>query len=123
MEGKPIYIYGDGTQQRSFTYVKDVVKANLLAAISSESDGKVYNCASGIKVTIKELFDLVCETLDKPSHPVEYRDWMPGDIKVFDIDNSRIRADLGIDLITDFQSGLQLTVNWAKDYYLKKGGF
>jgi UDP-glucose 4-epimerase len=123
MEGKPIYIYGDGTQQRSFTYVKDVVKANLLAAMSGNTNGNVYNCASGIKVTIEELYRYVCEILGKPDHPVEFRDWMPGDIKVFDIDNSRIKADLGIEFVTDFKAGLNLTVNWAKEYYKRKGGF
>jgi UDP-glucose 4-epimerase len=123
MEGKPVYIYGDGTQQRSFTYVKDVVKANLLAAMLEETDGKVYNCASGIKVTIEELYRYVCNILGKPDHPLEYKDWMPGDIKVFDIDNSKIRRDFGMDFITDFQAGLQQTVRWAQDYYSRKGGF
>ncbi len=123
LEGKPIYIYGDGTQQRSFTFVKDVVKANLLAAISEHTNGNVYNCASGIKVTIGELYNYVCDILGKPNHPVEYKDWMPGDIKVFDIDNSKIRKELGIDFVTDFVSGLKQTVNWTKDFYESKGSF
>lgn len=123
LEGKPVYIFGDGTQQRSFTYVKDVVKANLMAAISPISNGVVYNCASGIKVTIQELYDMVCELLHKPGHPLIYKDWMPGDIKVFDIDNSKIRCDLDIDFVTDFMSGLKLTVDWGRKYYETKGSF
>lgn len=123
LEGNTVSIFGDGTQQRSFTYVKDVVKANLLAAITPASNGQVYNCASGIKVTIKELYDAVCEILDKPGHPVEYKDWTPGDIKVFDIDNSKIKKDLGIDFVTDFRAGLRLTVDWGKNYYASRGKF
>lgn len=123
LEGKPITIYGDGTQQRSFTYVKDVVKANLLAALGDNTNGEVYNCASGIKVTVHELYEMVCEILGSPGHPLVYAEWMPGDIKVFDIDNSKIIRDLGIDFVTDFHAGLELTVNWARDYYSRKGGF
>jgi UDP-glucose 4-epimerase len=123
MENKPIFIYGDGTQQRSFTYVKDVVKANLLAAISDRTNGQVFNCASGIKVTIMELYQQVCSILERPGHPVEYKDWMPGDIKVFDIDNSKIRRELQIDFVTDIRLGLNLTVNWAKEYYSARGKF
>ncbi|MDD3533919.1 MAG: SDR family NAD(P)-dependent oxidoreductase [Candidatus Cloacimonetes bacterium] len=123
LEKRPITIYGDGTQQRSFTYVKDVVKANLLAATGENTNGKVYNCASGIKVTVHELYEQVCDILGVPDHPLDYRDWMPGDIKVFDIDNSKIIKDLGINFVTDFRAGLEHTVTWAKTYYLNKGGF
>jgi len=120
LAGKPITIFGDGTQQRSFTYVKDVVKANLLAATTSGTKGEVYNCASGIKVTIKELADLVAEILDFQNLEIKYDNWMPGDIKIFDIDNSKIKDKLGIYFITDFSKGLELTVDWAKDYFKGK---
>lgn len=118
LQKKLITIFGDGTQQRSFTYVKDVVKANLLAASSEKTKGEVYNCASGIKVTINELANFVSETLGIVNPEIKYDDWMLGDIKVFDVDNSKIKKELGIDFITDFRKGLQLTVDWAKNYFL-----
>lgn len=115
LENKPIKIFGDGTQQRSFTYVKDVVKANLLAAVIKGTKGKIYNCASGIKVTVKELADTIANMLNVENLEIRYEDWLPGDIKVFDIDNSKIVKRLGMDF-TDFRQGLTYTVNWAKQH-------
>lgn len=117
LAGKPITIFGDGTQQRSFTYVKDVVKANLRAATMPAARGEVYNCASGIKVTVKELADMIAEILGVKDQKIDYGDWLPGDIKVFDIDNSKIKTALGLDFITDFRKGLDLTVDWAREYF------
>ena len=117
LAGEPITIFGDGTQQRSFTYVKDVVRANLLAATRKCATGQAYNCASGIKVTVKELADVIAEVLEVRDQKIDYADWMPGDIKVFDIDNSKIRKDLGIDFVTDFRKGLGSTIDWARKYF------
>jgi len=121
LAGQPITIFGDGTQQRSFTYVKDVVKANLLAAATPGTKGEVFNCASGIKVTIQELATMVAEILGVTNPNIHYGDWTPGDIKVFDIDNSKIRRILGLDFITDFRQGLMLTVDWAREYFAHGG--
>ncbi len=52
-------IYGDGNQSRDFVYVKDVVKANLLAAGSENSAGKVLNIGTGSQVLINRLWDLI----------------------------------------------------------------
>lgn len=120
IEGKPITIYGDGTQQRTFTWVKDVVKANLLAAVTPAASGEVYNCASGITVTINELAEMVADILGVKDPVVNYADWMVGDIKVFNIDNTKIKRDLGMEFLTDFRKGLEMTVEWARDYFEKK---
>jgi len=119
LASKPITIFGDGTQQRSFTYVKDVVKANLKAAVTPGTKGQVFNCASGIKVTIQELEDMIADILGIENQQIIYEDWMPGDIKVFDVDNSKIREILGIQYITDFKIGLIKTIEWAKNYFLR----
>ncbi len=110
LKGETPVIFGDGTQERSFTYVKDVVKANLFVATDERSNGQVYNCASGISVTIKSLCDKVIELFDgngavKPG----YDDWLVGDIKKFDIDNSKIKT-LGMSFETDFWAKLRETV-------------
>ena len=103
LHGEPIVIFGSGLQERSFTFVKDVVKANILAAEKSEAKGMVFNCASGIKVTIKELADMVAEQLGINDLEIIYKDWTPGDIKVFDINNALICERLGIDFFDRFQ--------------------
>lgn len=119
LEGKPITIFGDGTQQRSFTYVKDVVKANLMAATISNANGEVYNCASGLKVTINELATMVADIIGIKEQKIIYKNWMPGDIKVFNIDNSKISKDLGIKFLREFKEGLKITVEWAEKYFKK----
>lgn len=120
LENNPITIFGDGTQQRSFTYIEDVVNANISSAINPISTGKVYNCASGIKVTISELAMMVSDIIGIEDPTISYKDWMPGDIKVFDIDNKKIIKDLNMSFMTNFQLGLENTVNWGREYFNKK---
>lgn len=118
LEEKDITIFGDGTQERSFTYVKDVVRANLLSAINKKATGQVYNCASGITITIEQLANMVIKILGIKNQKINYDEWMIGDIKVFNIDNSKIVKDLGIDFLKDFDRGLKLTVEWARNYFI-----
>lgn len=114
LKGQQPVIFGDGTQERSFTYVKDVVKANLLVAVNDETFGEVYNCASGISITVQELCNRVIEDFGKKGIvKPRYEDWLPGDIKKFDVDNSKIRA-LGIEFETDFPRMLKTTIENEK---------
>lgn len=107
----PPIIYGDGTQLRSFTYVEDVVKANLLVAAEPRTKGEIYNCASGLKVTIQQLADLILKKLHKEYLKVQYSDWKPGDIKYFDIDNRKIK-DIGMEFEWDLEKGIDSTIQW-----------
>jgi UDP-glucose 4-epimerase len=111
LEGKPLWIYGDGTQQRSFTYVKDIVYANLYVASHPETKGEVFNCASGLKITVEELAQEIKRLSGHSDLEIKYDEWTPGDIKVFDIDHSKIKR-LGFDDWTDFSSGLLETYRW-----------
>jgi len=86
----PIIIYGDGTQQRSFTHVDDVVEANIASMINPIAKGQIYNCASGLNYTVHELAIMI----GIPEAHISFKDWVIGDIKVFDIDNSNIKHDL-----------------------------
>jgi UDP-glucose 4-epimerase len=119
LQNKPVTVFGDGTQQRSFTFVKDVCKANLLAALVPEAKGEVFNCASGIKITIQELVFMIADILAIKQQQINYANWTPGDIKVFDINNKKIKNKLGMEFMIDFKKGLKLTVDWAKNYFQK----
>jgi UDP-glucose 4-epimerase len=114
IQNQPPIIFGDGSQQRSFTYVKDVVAANILVASNPSTAGEIYNCASGIKVTIKELTEKMLAILGKEYLGVKYENWTPGDIKIFDIDNSKLKK-LGFEFKTKFEDGLYETINWLKE--------
>jgi len=107
--GEQPVIFGDGTQMRSFTHVKDVVAANLVVAVDERACGEAYNCASGISVTIQELCDKVIEYFGKTSAP-RYEDWQIGDAKFFDVGNEKIRA-LGLNFDTDFSGRLEELCN------------
>lgn len=113
LKNEPLVIFGDGTQQRSFTYVKDVVRINMLAATSGKMTGEIYNCASGIRVTIYQLAEMIKKITGKPELETIYKDWTPGDIKTFIVDNSKLRA-LGFEFETDFETGLHETIAWIK---------
>jgi UDP-N-acetylglucosamine/UDP-N-acetyl-alpha-D-glucosaminouronate 4-epimerase len=63
---KPVLIYGDGTQSRDFTYVSNVVDANLLAAQANGVSGSVINVATGTSTTVNELADLIGGVLGRP---------------------------------------------------------
>ncbi len=108
-------IFGDGKQERSFTYVKDVAKANLLVAIRPEASGEVYNCASAIHVSINQLCKEVLKYFGKEKVKPIYKNWLVGDIKKFDIDNSKIKK-LGMDFVTDFRVGLYETIKELIEY-------
>src|SRR6185503_1269967 len=108
-----LMIFGDGTQQRSFTHVKDVVRANLLAAADAGSRGQVYNCASGLKITVGELADKTRRLCGRPDLPLRYGDWAAGDVKEFDVDHAKIEA-LGFRGWTGFDEGLKETLDWYR---------
>lgn len=116
--GKTPIIFGSGKQERSFTYVKDVVKANLIVASKAETEGKIYNCASSIKVTVNDLCHAVLKHFGKEDIKPIYQEWLIGDIKTFDIDNSKIKK-LGMSFQIDFFQQLDTTIEETKEYIQK----
>jgi UDP-glucose 4-epimerase len=116
LQGQPLVIHGDGLQMRTFTWVGDVVEANLRAATMPTAIGKTYNCASGILVTVKELAEMVLRRV-APDGVISHGDPLPGDIREFNVDNSLIRRDLGIEFERDFERGLGATLDWAVEYF------
>lgn len=100
-ERRNITIYGTGEQVRSFTSVADVVATNLLVAEEVAASGEFYNCASAIQVSIQELAEFVREEMHVEVG-IDYKDWRPGDIIKFDIDNSKVLG-LGATFNTDWR--------------------
>lgn len=88
LNGKSPVIFGDGEQSRDFTYVKNVVEANILSCETGMQG--VYNVACGRRTTLNELVDMISEILDMDVNP-EYTDPRPGDVKhsLADIDKIR----------------------------------
>jgi nucleoside-diphosphate-sugar epimerase len=115
LEKRPITIFGDGNQMRSFTWVKDLVEANIEAAVNPNAVGRVYNAASGIKVSIKELAENIREMFGS-GVPIEHGEPLIGDIMMFDVSNARIRADLEVGFERDFWGTMRRTIREFVDY-------
>ena len=107
-EGKNPIVFGHGEQVRSFTYVKDLVAANIAAATDEAASGQAYNVASGIRVTINDLATGMLEILDPAGKlAVEHGEPLVGDIMEFDVANAKIRAELGLSFEQDFWGTLK----------------
>jgi len=112
LTGQPLTIHGDGNQIRTFTWVGDIVEANLRAATNTITKNKVYNCASGIQVSINELAKMVLSHTGVNGRII-FSDALPGDIVHFDVSNELITKELDITFNKNFESGLRLTLEWA----------
>lgn len=110
-EGKSPVVFGHGEQVRSFTYVKDLVEVNLRSAIIPAARGQVYNAASGIRVTINDLANNMLKFTSRNDIKVERGPPLVGDIMNFDIDNTKVRTDLGIEFNLDFWKTLQSSLS------------
>ena len=113
-EGLDMVIYGDGTQVRSFTYVGDVVRINLLAAVEPTLVGQFVNCASGDSITVRELADRV-NAIYGNRVGIRYANWRPGDIRRFEVDNSLLLGK-GFEFEMQFDQGLRETLSWTKEF-------
>lgn len=114
LEGRPLTIYGDGTQSRDFTFVANVVRANLLACTATEPAGRVLNVACGERYTLLELVDkLAAITGREPD--VRHASPRPGDVPHSQADITQAREILGYEPAVGFGSGLEQIVHWFQD--------
>jgi nucleoside-diphosphate-sugar epimerase len=114
LRGEPPVIYGDGSQSRDFTYVDNVVRANLLAAAApSQACGRVYNIACGRRIDLNELVGLLNEILGTRLAP-RHDPPRPGDILHSLADIGRAREVLGYEPRVDVTEGLRRTVDWYR---------
>lgn len=109
MNKQPPIIYGDGEQTRDFTYIDDVIQANILAA-ESKTTG-VFNAAGGRRITINELADTVM-TICGTKLKITYKASRPGDIKHSLADSSKAHKAFDFSLQYDIEKGLKETIKW-----------
>ncbi|MDD3974452.1 MAG: SDR family oxidoreductase [Methanothrix soehngenii] len=109
LQGKPPVIYGDGQQTRDFTFVKDVVKANILAGMG-DAEG-AFNIACGRRISLNELAGLIMEIVGRQVEP-EYERPRAGDIRDSLADISAAGEALGYHPDYDMNLGLKETIKW-----------
>lgn len=111
LKGEPCPIYGTGRQSRDFTYVGNVVEANLSAAQKENCKGEVFNVASGRDYSILDLVKILNKLLGRDNKPV-FLDKRPGDVFRTLADLSRAKKILGFKPRIDFIEGLKLTTEY-----------
>jgi nucleoside-diphosphate-sugar epimerase len=117
LEGRRPKIYGDGLQSRDFTYVRNVVEANLLACHAPGVAGQVFNVACGDRITVNAMLQHVNKITGKDISPV-YADPRPGDIKHSHADITLAREHLGYQPMVSFEEGLRHTIEWYRNNLL-----
>ena len=116
LEGTPPVVYGDGEQSRDFTYVENVVQANLLACEAPGAPGKVFNIGTGARITLNETLRLLEKITGKS---VETRYDLPreGDIRDSQAEITLGRSILGYDPRVAFEEGLRRTCEWYRAHH------
>jgi nucleoside-diphosphate-sugar epimerase len=121
LSGERPVIYGDGEQSRDFTYIDNVVAANLSAASAKGASGKVINVANGERITLNELLAELKDLTGKQDVTAEYKEPRVGDVKHSLADNTLAREFLGYESKVGLREGLQRTIDWWKQSRFSRG--
>jgi len=111
--GEPIAVYGDGEQTRDFTFVQDIVSANIAASIRGVP-GRVYNIGGGSRVSVNEVLDLIGR-ISKRRPVVRVDSVQKGDMRHTYADTSLARADLAFAPTVGLEEGLTAEYQWLND--------
>lgn len=125
LAGLSVEINGDGETSRDFSYVDNVVQANLRAALRPEANlSAVYNVAVGGRTTLNQLFYIIRESLNSLEIQYErdpvYKIFRDGDVRHSQADVSRAKAELSYFPLIDLRQGLVKSLPWYKEFFLKK---
>lgn len=117
LEGKKINVFGSGKQQRDFVFVKDLVKAHVLALEELDEIGfEVFNVGSGESCSVKEVIDLVFDLTGKKT-AVNFLPPRKGDPRKLTADISKIKKKLHWKPETDFKASISKTIEFFKENY------
>jgi UDP-glucose 4-epimerase len=111
MNGEQPTIYGDGEQSRDFTYVRNVVQANLLACTASDAPGLIFNVGTGNRYTLNHTLELLGNISGRPTN-ARYAPAREADIRDSQADIHQAQRILGYHPFIDFEEGLKHTWEW-----------
>jgi UDP-N-acetylglucosamine 4-epimerase len=121
LQHEPIHIFGDGETSRDFSYIDNIVQANLLAATTENpaAFNQVFNIAIGETTTLNQLFQFIQSTLRQtdPSIPEQqpvYNDFRPGDVRHSHASIEKAKRLLGYTPTHRIQEGLELAMGWYR---------
>jgi nucleoside-diphosphate-sugar epimerase len=113
LEGRRPRVHGDGLQSRDFSYVDNVVSANLAACRATAGFGEAYNVACGSRFTLLELLDILAELTGRAAEP-EFGEPRPGDVRHSLAEIAKAGRVLGYTPEVDFRAGLEKIVALAR---------
>ncbi|MCA9230070.1 MAG: SDR family oxidoreductase [Planctomycetales bacterium] len=114
LAGKRPTIYGDGKQSRDFTYIENVVRGNLAAAVAPDVSGRVFNVACGSQFTLLDLVAAINQVLGTKIEP-QFAEARVGDVRESLADITAARKCLGYEPVVDFTEGLRRSIEYYRD--------
>ncbi len=115
LHGEAPTINGDGNQSRDFTYIDNVIEANLRAChASGDAAGQAFNIGVGGRLFLNDIYRHLCKALGKDVEP-NYGPERKGDVRDSNADISKARELLGYDPEFDFEKGITLAIDWYKE--------
>ena len=115
LDDEEITVFGDGTQTRDFTFVDDVVEANILAA-TNEIEGEVFNVGGGSRISVTDLIKLLEETTGEKAR-IKHIEKQKGDVRDTLADTGKISDELNWEPEIKVEEGLKWFVRWYKSLY------
>lgn len=116
LQGRTPEVYGDGSQTRDFTYVGDIVQANLAAASSKDASGQIMNIACGGRFSLLDLLDNLRKMTNIDVKPILHP-WRAGDVRHSQASIERAKEVLNFAPRVGFSEGLRETVAWYQQAY------
>lgn len=117
LQNQPITIYGDGTQQRDFTYIDDIIEANI-AALQYARAGEIYNIGGGHIETLNNILNIMEEITQKKIQ-INYSDKQQGDVYRTNADIKKAKSELNYQPVYNLKEGLKIQIQWMKTIYSK----
>lgn len=115
MKGQTPVIYGDGEQSRDFTYIANVVNANIRASQTDKGIGRVMNAANGDRVSLNQLLAVLKGITGREEVVADQQLARPGDVKHSQADNTLARECIGYETLVGLEEGLRRTIDWWKE--------
>ncbi|MEQ1923739.1 MAG: SDR family oxidoreductase [Pyrinomonadaceae bacterium] len=115
MTGQQPIIFGDGEQSRDFTYIDNVVDANIKAAQTAVGLGETMNAANGDRISLNELLDVLKKITGNETATATHEPARNGDVKHSQADNTRAIEALGYQKLVGLEEGLKRTIDWWKN--------
>src|SRR5262249_49935607 len=115
--GKPMIVFGDGTQTRDFTFVSDIARGILAAGFSERSIGETFNLGGNMGIRVDELASTIANVLGKKETAITHLESHPGDVTRLLADSSKARALLDFKPTVPLRDGL----GQLRDWYSNQG--